>query len=483
MNELNGQSEAISESEMADILAVCQYELIPYATFVDPRYDAGWVHKVIAKKLEAVERGDIKRLILCVPPRIGKSRLATQLFPSLYLGRHPEKEIIVSSYASDLAVDFGYKTRELMNSQEYHEVFPGISLRDDSQAKAKWLTEQGGGYTSVGVGGSIVGRGAHLFVIDDPHKNRKEAESKLMRDNLWNWFTSTAYTRLEKDAAIVVIMQRWHTDDLVGRLLEKEKEGGDHWEVVDFPAIAEQDEEYRKAGEPIWPEKYPLEKMMETKKMVGLYDWASMYQQKPIIAENQLFKPEYFKKRPWDEVQKLDTRRFLTIDTAVSQSEDADYCGFTINFVDSENNWNFKAWRERLTPLALIDKIFDLWELYRLEEVGVEKTMFLQTIKPFLDEEMRKRNKFPRVIELLHKQTNKELRIRNALLPRYEAGSVYHIEGQCDDLELEAVAFPFGANDDTIDSAAYQSQIAKRPMGSSFQRVKQLQQPKLPSYE
>lgn len=483
MNVQNEQSSTISEAEMADILAVCQYELIPYATFIDPRYQAGWVHKEIAKKLEAVERGEIKRLILCVPPRIGKSRLATQIFPSMFLGRHPEKEIIVSSYAADLAVDFGQKTRDLVNSQEYHDVFPGIVLRDDSQSKAKWLTEQGGGYTSVGVGGSIVGRGAHLFVIDDPHKNRKEAESKLMRDNLWNWFTSTAYTRLEKDASIVVIMQRWHTDDLVGRLLEKEKEGGDHWEVVEFPAIAEHDELHRREGEPIWPEKFSLEKMLETKKMLGTYDWASMYQQKPITSENQLFKPEYFKKRTWDEVKALETRCFLTIDTAVSQREDADYCGFTLNFVDNENNWNFKAWRERLTPLELIDKIFDLNATYRIEETGVEKTMFLQTIKPFLDEEMRKRNKFPRVVELLHKQTNKELRIRNSLLPRYEAGSVYHIEGQCDDLEAEAVAFPLGAHDDTIDSAAYQSQLAKRPMSAAFQRVKQLQQPKLSSYE
>lgn len=483
MNEPSEQSLEISQAEMEDIRAICQYELIPFASFIDARYAAGWVHREIARKLEAVERGEIKRLILCVPPRIGKSRLATQIFPAWFLGKHPEREVIVSSYSADLAVDFGYKTREIVNLPEYRDIFPGVTLRDDSQAKAKWLTESGGCYTSVGVGGAIVGRGAHLFVIDDPHKNRKEAESKLMRDNLWNWFTSTAYTRLEKDAAVVVIMQRWHTDDLVGKLLELEKEGGDHWDVVKFPAIAEEDEPHRMAGEAIWPEKYPIERMLETKKMVGLYDWASMYQQTPITSENQLFKPEYFKKRPWDEVQKLETRRFLTIDTAVSQREDADFCGFTINFVDNENNWNFKAWRERLTPLALIDKIFDLWEVYRLEEVGVEKTMFLQTIKPFLDEEMRKRNKFPRVVELLHKQTNKELRIRNSLLPRYEAGSVYHIEGQCDDLELEAVAFPFGANDDTLDSAAYQTQIAKRPLGESYRRVKQLQQTPLSNYE
>ena len=269
MNEPNAPLSAqgqLSNEEIDNIRTVCQFELIPFASFVDPNYTPGWVHREIAAKLEAVMKGEIKRLILCVPPRIGKSRLATQLFPAQYLGRFPHKEVIVASYAAVLAVDFGYKTRDLMNAQEYKELFP-VRLRDDSQSKAKWLTEEGGGYTSVGVGGAIVGRGAHLLVIDDPHKNRKDAESKLIRDNLWNWFTSTAYTRLEKDAAVVVIMQRWHTDDLVGRLLELEKEGGDHWEVVRFPAIADEDEKHRKQGEPVWPEKYNLEKMMEIKKM------------------------------------------------------------------------------------------------------------------------------------------------------------------------------------------------------------------------
>lgn len=450
------EQRTLSEEKEA-IKVICQNELVPFAGFINTRYEPNWHHWEIADKLEKVERGEIKRLMIFMPPRHGKSELASTLFPSWYLGRHPEKEIIVSSYSAELAQDFGYKTRNYVNSQEYQEIFK-TKLRDDSKGKAKWLTQEGGGYTSVGVGGAVTGRGADILLIDDPIKNREEAESKTIRDKVWNWYTSTAYTRLEKGGAVILIQTRWHKDDLAGRLLNNIDEGDD-WDILDLPAIAIQDEPKRKLGEPLWESKYDAPALEKIKKTIGIYDWNALYQQKPLASETQEFKEEYWKYRTMEEVESIQTRRYLTIDTAISQKASADYTGFCLNFVDANNSWNIKAWKKKLGPLELIDDLFTLWETYRLNRIGIEKTIYLQVIKPFIDQEMRVRNKFLNIVELDHNQTQKEVRIRS-ILPRYQSGSVYHIKGHCSDLESEQVDFPQGVHDDVLDAEAYQTQIA-----------------------
>lgn len=437
---------------------IAKNELVVFNGFVNVRYQASWLHREIAQQLEKIERGETKRLMIFVPPRNGKSEIGSILFPAWLLGKHPEKEVITASYSADLAQDFGYKTRNVVDSREYQELFK-TRLREDSKSKAKWLTEEGGGYTAVGVGGAITGRGADVLIIDDPIKNREEAESQVIRDKIWNWYTSTAYTRLEKGGSVILILTRWHKDDLAGRLLKAEAEGGDKWEVIKFPAIATKDEKYRKEGEALWPEKYDETALMQIKKTVGAYDWAALYMQEPVSSETQEFKEEFFQYRTIEEVQALDTKRTLTIDTAISQKASADYTGFCLNFTDKENKWNLKAWKKKISPLELIDDLFTLWENFRLETIGIEKTIYLQAIKPFLDEEMRKRNKFLVIVELDHNQTAKETRIR-ALLPRYESRSVYHITGNCGDLEEEQLNFPQGVHDDVLDATAYQLQIA-----------------------
>lgn len=450
----------LSQKEKEAIRVIAQNELIPFCGFVK-KYDASWLHREIARQLERVEKGEVKRLMLFVPPRHGKSELGSIMFPAWYLGKHPEKEIITSSYSAELAQDFGYKTRNLVDTQEYKELF-NTKLRDDSKSKSKWLTEEGGGYTAVGVGGAITGRGADLLIIDDPIKNREEAESLTIREKVWSWYTSTAYTRLEKDAAVILILTRWHQDDLAGRLLKAREEGGDKWEVVKFPAIATRDELFRREGEALWTDKYNIDALNQIKNTVGVYDWSALYQQEPVSSESQEFKQEFFQYRTMDQVLALDTRNTLTIDTAISQKASADYTGFCLNFTDRENKWNFKAWKSKISPLELIDTLFTLWDTFRLEVIGIEKTIYLQAIKPFLDEEMRKRNKFLNIVELQHNQTAKETRIR-ALLPRYQSHSIFHITGQCADLEDEMVTFPKGIHDDTLDATAYQLQIANKP--------------------
>jgi hypothetical protein len=436
-------------------------DLVGFSIAVNPRYKSSWLHEEIAKQLERIENGEVKRLILQVPPRYGKSELASILFPAWYLGKHPEKEIIVSSYSAELAQDFGYKTRNLVNTPEYQVIF-NTKLRDDSQSKAKWLTQEGGGYTAVGVGGAITGRGANILLIDDPIKNREEAESLTIREKIWNWYTSTAYTRLEKDAAVILIMTRWHIDDLAGRLLEAEKDGAEKWEVVKFPAIAEKDEKFRKAGEPLWSEKYNMGALLNIKKTIGVYDWSALYQQEPVSSESQEFKPQFYQYRTIEQVRSLQTNAYLTIDTAISQKASADNTGFCLNFVDRENKWNIKAWKMKISPMELIDQLFDLQQEYRIINIGIEETIYLQAIKPFIDEEQRKRNRFLRITPLKHNQVHKETRIRG-LINVYESYSVFHIKGHCEDLEEEQVQFPKGAHDDVLDAEAYQIQIAKPP--------------------
>lgn len=452
-----------SPEEQKKIAQAGRFSLIDFSIITLPTYKPNWHHEILASKLEAVEKGEVKRLMVFMPPRSGKSQLTTINLPAWYLGRNPNKEVITVSYNAELATEFGGKTRDIIADPIYQIVFSeGIKLKGDERAKGRWRTDKGGSYTSVGMGGGITGRGCHLLILDDIIKNPEEAESKLIRDKQWDWYRSVAYSRLEKDAAIVITLTRWHLDDLAGRLLAEQDKGGDKWEVIEFPAIAVKDEQYRKIGEPLWPDKYNLDNLNQTKKTVGLYYWNAMYQQNPVLSEHQEFKPGNILYRSRSEVDALNTRRFLTIDTAYSQKQDADFCGIVKNYVDRENKWNISAFRMRMSPGQLIDYLFRSYQDERFEIIGIEKTAYLVGLKKAIDDEMLKRNTFLPIKELEHREINKHTRIR-ALLPRYEIKSVYHIEGECSDLEEEMFAFPRGAKNDVLDALAYQSQIAEAP--------------------
>jgi len=467
----------MTEQEKKALRTLSRNDLINFSIYTDRKFTPTWLHEEIAGKLMAVERGEIKRLMIFVPPRHGKSELSSIKFPAWYLGRHPESEIITSSYSAELAQDFGYKTRSLVSSQEYARLF-STTLKEDSKGKAKWLTDKNGSYTAVGVGGPITGRGADICIIDDPLKNREEAESKTIRAKVWSWYTSTLYTRLEKGGSIILILTRWHTDDLAGRLLQKMKDGeGEDWEVVRFPAVALHDEEHRKTGDALWPEKYNLDDLDRIKIAVGAYDWSALYQQEPVTSETLEFKQEYWQYKTIEEVEALQSAKYLTIDTAISQRDSADFTGYCMNFVDSRNYWNLKAWKSKESPLDLIDNLFALHARYKFSKIGIEKTVYLQAIKPFLDQEMRKRNIFLPIVELHHNQTAKEVRIRG-LLPRYQSRSIIHIKGHCVDLEEQEMQFPFGIHDDVLDAAAYQLQIVSGVGGiEPHKRIQQLFKP------
>jgi predicted phage terminase large subunit-like protein len=259
-------------------------------------YRPAALHWAIADALRDVEQDKTDRLMIFVPPQHGKSALASVYFPPWYLGRHPDRRIIAASYGADLVADWGRQARNIVASDEYRLIFPDTQLAQDSQAVNHWdIAGTDGGYICAGVGGPITGRGAHVLLIDDPVKNQEEAESQIQREAVWQWYQTVAYPRLRPPGAIVLIMTRWHEDDLAGRLLKAEAEGGDKWRVLRLPAMAEEDDPLgRTFGTALWPERYDGEKLVRIREVIGSRAWASLYQQSPKPREGNMFWREWF---------------------------------------------------------------------------------------------------------------------------------------------------------------------------------------------
>lgn len=453
--------ELCEENRLLEIAA--HDHLIDFSILTNHNYSPNWHHEIIADTLEDIESGEFVKqgnriLMIFVPPRHGKSEEASINFPAWFLGKNPMKEVITSSYSSELALDFGKKTRELVDSNTFSRIF-NVRLKNDEHGSAKWKTNKGGSYTSVGIGGPITGRGADVLLIDDPIKNREEAESEIIRRKHWDWFISTAWTRLEPNGVVILILTRWHLEDLAGMIL-KDPTLKSLTKIIRFPAIAEEDEQYRKKGEALWPARYPLSELEMKRKSSGPYEWSSLYQQTPIMTANQEFKLTWFKSVTRQAVKRLNTKKFLTIDTALSKKDGSDYFGFCENYVDNQNNWNISAYKMRFNADEFVDFLFTIQSKRKFDKIGIEKTAYLVGLKPFIESEMKRRNIFFTIVELEHKGVQKELRIRG-LIPRASNGQIYLIEGECDDLKDQMVTFPRSTNDDVLDATAYQTQIVE----------------------
>jgi hypothetical protein len=450
-----------------------------YCIAVDPTYSLEWFHQDIATKLQSgykrLKQGENVRIAIFMPPRHGKSEEATQKFPSWVLGDDPTIPIVTSSYSDELATDFGQRTRGIMQSDRYKQMFD-TKLRADAKAKGKWLTEEGGGYTAVGVGGSLTGRGFKIGIIDDPFKNREEADSPVIRESRYNWYRSTFYTRQEGNSMIILILTRWHDDDLAGRILrdadeaKKNGEPYDDWEIIEYKAIATKDDDHRKEGDALWPGKFPIEKLNTMKTTMGSYEFSALYQQTPIDDENRKFNKEWFLSKAYEEVNIGTTYNVMTIDPRGKNDIKlgTDFIGVTVNFIDNDGTWQLLSSRMKLSATGLIDLIFSYWGKYNLRKIAIEDNQFTQGLQVSWEEQSRIRGVFP-IIELLkHGGTQKELRIE-ALVPRYERQGIRHLTiggaNQCVDLEEELLMFPKATNDDASDSAAYQTQVADKPQG------------------
>jgi hypothetical protein len=314
-------------------------DLLAFTKYTMPSYQEAPHHKMIATLLESVALGLTSRAMIFMPPRHGKSELASRRFPAYYLGRFPQSEVIAASYNSDIAADFGRDVRSIVNSDEYGAVFPGVTLRPDSKAADRWHTSGGGAYRAAGIGTAMTGRGADLLLIDDPIKDREEADSELRRGRVWDWYRSTAYTRLSPNGRVVVIQTRWHEDDLSGRLIERMQAGGDDWEILDLPAIGAD-------GRALWPERYPLDRLEAIKGTLGQREWSALYQQRPQPDEGGYFQRGWFKE--WTK-KPPQLNIYGTSDYAVTDNG-GDYTVHRVWGVDPDGDiYRLDGWRDQ-TP-------------------------------------------------------------------------------------------------------------------------------------
>lgn len=322
--------------------------LIAFTEYTHPRYVTGDFHRKVAARLESVERGEIDRLMLPAPPRHGKSELTSIRFAAWYLGRNPHLSVISASASEQLATEFGRQVRDLVRSEEYQRIFPGVQLQEDNQAAGRWRTRVGGSYYAVGVGTQIMGRGGHLNLIDDPFGTWEEAQSPTFQRRAFDWYRGSLYNRLEPGGAIVIIGHRMHEMDLSGQLLEATAHGGDEWVVDPFPA--------ERGGVALCPERYPIDALMRIKANTLPRMWSALYQQDPQPDEGTFFKREWI--RRYSELPKVNL--FGTSDFAVTDGG-GDYTEHAVWGVGPDNSiYAVDWWRGQTDASEWIERWLDL---------------------------------------------------------------------------------------------------------------------------
>jgi predicted phage terminase large subunit-like protein len=414
-----------------------QDSLLSFTRWTNPAYTPAGHHKLIADALEAVERGDNDRLMIFMPPRHGKSELASRRWPAWCLGRKPTRQIIAASYNSDLASDFGRDVRNIIASPEFGQTFEGVELRQDSKAANRMNTNKGGAYIAAGVGTAVTGRGAHIALIDDPFKDRAEADSELNRRNVWAWYQSTLYTRLMPKAAIVLIQTRWHEDDLAGRLLNAPRSS--EWTVLELPAISA-------SGEALWPEWYDVTALERIRDTIGPREWSALYQQKPQPDDGSFFMREHlpeWTKKP----ERLNI--YGTSDYAVT-ADGGDYTVHRIWGVDSDGAiYRLDGWRGQTMADEWIEQKLDLIAKWKPLAWFGEAGVIMKAVEPMLRRRMRERQIFCR-LEFLSSINDKPTRARG-FQARAAMGKVRFEPGA--DIS-EFLSFPAGKHDDEVDNAS-----------------------------
>jgi len=414
--------------------------------------------ELLCSKLEAVERGEILRLMVFMPPRHGKSHVVSKKFPAWYLGRNPDNDIIISSYSADLAYDFSRIARNTL--REWGPRLWDVELADDSSAVGRWgIKGHRGGLVAAGVGGPITGRGAHVAIIDDPFKNWEEAQSQVIRDKVWEWYKSTFRTRLAPGGAIVLVMTRWHLDDLAGRLLEEMLKGGEEWEIVCLPAVAESriilvkgkielpDPLGRKPGEILWPERYSAQELCTIKTTLGSYLWNALYQQHPSPSKGGILKRTW-----WKFYQEAPSKFDEVIQSWDCTFKDLKTSDFVVGQVWGRvgaDKYLLDQTRDRMDIIATMNAIRSLsakWPQARAKLVEDKAN------GPAVIQMLRK--EIPGLIAV-NPEGGKVARAQ-AVSPDIEAGDVYlpdpSIAPWIHDFIEECAAFPNGPHDDQVDA-------------------------------
>ena len=448
----------IAESEMKEILMLqerlklmdsqekCKSSFMEYIRYIWPGFIEGDHHRIIAEKLTEVAQGKCKRLIVNMPPRHTKSEFASVYFPSWIMGLKPEMKIMQTTHTADLSINFGRKVRNLMDTPEYSNIFSEVSLASDSKSAGKWQTSAGGEYFAAGVGGAIAGRGADLLIIDDPH-SEQDAMSVNLLDACYEWYTSGPRQRLQPGGTIVIVMTRWSTLDLTGRLLKRQTEThSDQWDIIELPAIFED------SGNVLWPEFWKREELDSVKASIPISKWNAQYQQNPTSEEGAIIKREWW--NIWEKEKPPDCHYIIqSYDTAFSKSQTADYSAITTWGVFTPSEGGSDA-------LILLDADRGRWDFPELKQVALERykeyepDMVLveaQASGTPLTHELRAMG-IP-VVNYRPSRGNDKMTRVHAVSPVFESGMVWAPDfGFAEEVIEECAAFPFGENDDYVDS-------------------------------
>lgn len=430
------------------------------------------IHQQIIDKLEAVERGEIKRLMIFCPPRTGKSELVSIRFPMWCLGRNQKRRLVISSYGADLASDFGRKGKQVVQDREYMNIFPEFALSKDKKEWGNWETSKWGGVYTVGVGGALTGKGFDIGIIDDPVKDRMEAESPTIQQRVIDWYTSTFYTRrMTQDSAIIVMMTRWNVNDLAGYLLKEQQNGWDKWEILNIPAIDED-------GHPIiWDGKWDENYFDEIRSNVSKKDFAALYQQDPIASSSNIFSLSnirYFLTSDFERadgiLKKDDLKIGIFVDPAFSSSGSSDDAVVMAVWKHriTGNYYKLDWYADTSAPsrtfiaiLSMYDRLEMDWYkpwFVSIESVSLSKDQakFIEDFKVFLKEKDRYM-----VIHTFEPKWmgKKEDRIKFILEPKTSLNAIYLRKDMPDKsfvrrLEEQLVDFPNGKHDDIIDCLA-----------------------------
>lgn len=438
--------------------------MMDFVTLTFPGYRVNWHHKLIAEKLEAVQRGEISRLMINVPPRHGKSELVSRMFPAWALGKNPNEQFIACSYNADFAKDFNREVQRYMMDAPYPSIFPKSRLNDTNvvtasdrgavrNARRFEIVGERGIYIAAGIGGGITGQGCTIGVIDDPIRNHEDAYSETIRRKHVNWYTSTFLTRGEGsfseggDMRVILCMTRWHEDDLAGHLLADAEDGGDQWEVVNLPAILDGEPtpgDPRKQGEALWPEKYDRKALDKIRRRVGERDWNALYQQRPVDAGGGMFQRDWWQR--YEETPRLESV-WTSWDMAFKGTKNSDYVVGQV-------------WGRAQGNLYLLDQVRGQWE-------------FTETVRQFL----QLAGKYPQAMaHLVESAANgpaviselrnivmgiisinvKDSKVARAAVvsPVVESHNVYIPKNAPWILDFlsEVSAFPRGKNDDQVDA-------------------------------
>jgi len=354
----------LEELEQAKSREKCHEEFMSFVGEMWSAFIHGKHHEIMADAFERVAKGELKRLIINMPPRHTKSEFASYLLPAWFLGRFPDKKIIQTAHTAELAVGFGRKVRNLVNSNDYKEVFPDVSLQSDSKAAGRWNTNKGGEYFAIGVGGAVTGKGADLLIIDDPHSEQEGASADInVFNRTYEWYTSGPRQRLQPNGSIVVVMTRWHNKDLTGQVVDAsiKRGGADQWEVIELPAILP-------SGNPLWAEFWKMEELQALKAELPNSKWMAQYQQDPTSEEGALVKREWWK--IWEGREPPHCEFVIqSWDTAFMKNQRADFSACTtwgVFYMEDDDGL--------LAPnLILLDAYQERLEFPELKKMAMEK--------------------------------------------------------------------------------------------------------------